>query len=136
MRIGLALLFVMAALLFAAALKDLPPRGLHDYGIILIVATCLFAAITYPMRAVVFANGTVRVRSLGRWSTIPLPPKVRVVHGLSFGSLYIVDDATGVVLVILKREFGPLGSLEARTKAWMRAENRLADARPSSTRDF
>ena len=126
MRVGIALLFVMCALLFAAALKDLPPRGVHDYAIIVIVVICLYAAITYPMRAVVFANGTVRVRSLGRWSTTALPPKVRVVPGLSLGSLYVMDNATNRVLVILKSEFGPLESLEARTKEWLRAENRLA----------
>ena len=29
---------------------------------------------------------------------------------------------------VLKREFGPLESLEARTKTWMRAEGRLVEA--------
>ena len=128
MRVGFALLFLMLALIVAAALKDLPPRGLHDYAVILVAGICLFAAVTYPLRAVVFADGAVRVRSLGRWSTTHLPPKVRVVRGLSLGSLYVMDDATNKVLVILKREFGPLESLEARTKAWLRAEGRLVEA--------
>ena len=127
-RVAFALLFLMLALMIAADLKDLPPRGLHDYFVIALAGACLYAAITYPMRAIVFKEGAVRTRTLGRWSAKPLPPKVRVRPGLSLGSVYLVDDATGNVIVVLKREFGPVASLEARTKAWLRGENRLAEA--------
>ena len=127
-RVTLSLLFFGVALMFLAGLKDLPPRGLQDWFAIAIAGACLYAAVTYPMRAVVFTDGTVRVRDLGGWRITRLPAKVRVGPGLSLGSIYVIDDATNRVLVILKREFGPIASLEARTKAWMRSENRLVEA--------
>jgi hypothetical protein len=125
MRIGLCLVFVMAALMFLAGMKDLPPDGVKDWFRVAFTLVSLFGAVTYPLRAVIFENGTVRERNLGGWRTTRLPPRVRVERGLSIGSIYVIDAATNRVLVNLKREFGPLASREARVRAWLRAEGRL-----------
>jgi hypothetical protein len=128
MRIGFAALFAMAALLIGAGLHDLPPADLHDYIATTIVVLCIYAAVTYPLRAIVFEGAAVRERSLGRWSTTPLPPRVRVQRGLSIGSIYLVDDATDKLFLNVKREFGPFELRESAIKSWLRAQGRLAEA--------
>jgi hypothetical protein len=131
-RIAFVVLFLGLAAMFLAGVKDIPPRGAGDWFNIAIALACIYAAITYPMRAVVFTQGTVRVQSMGRCRTNRLPARVRVQPGLSLGSLYVVDDANQQVLVIVKREFGPIASLEARIKSWLRGEGRLAEPQEAS----
>src|SRR6188472_2277918 len=68
-RVAFVLLFLGLAAMFLAGLKDIPPRGLGDYFAIAIALACIYAAITYPMRAVQFTGDTVRVQTMGRWTT-------------------------------------------------------------------
>jgi len=126
-RVAFVLLFLGLAAMFLAGLKDIPPRGLGDYFAIAIALACIYAAITYPMRAVQFTGGTVRVQTMGRWTTTTLPAKVRVKPGLSFGSVYVMDPQKDQVLLIMKREFGSPDEIQKKIKAWLRRENRLAD---------
>ena len=126
-RIAFVVLFLGVGLITLAGIKDIPPSGIGDYFILALTLACVYAAITYPMRAVTFTGGSVRVRSLGGWKTIPLPPKVRVGPGLSIGSVYVADARDDVVFLVLKREFGSPSEMQASIKAWLRRENRLAD---------
>ena len=127
-RIAFVVQFAGLAVMFLANLKDIPPRGPGDYFNIAIAVACVYAAIAYPMRAIVFTGGEVRVRNLGGWRTTALPAKVRVQPGLSIGSLYVVDAETKKVVVIVKREFGALKQLEQQMNSWLRRHDRLAES--------
>ena len=126
-RIAFVVLFLGLGLITLAGIKDIPPSGFGDYFILALTLACIYAAITYPMRAVTFTGGSVRVRSLGGWKTTSLPTKVRVGPGLSLGSVYVADARDDVVFLVLKREFGSPDEIQSKLKAWLRRENRLAD---------
>jgi hypothetical protein len=122
-----ALFLFLALYLLNGAAWDFPLREwtLKHWIAAVLGAACLLAAFTYPFKAVRLEEGAISDNVWFLWRRQKLPQHVAVARD-NRGRVVLTNADTGDVILSLAREFGPLGEIEAKLKAWLRRQQRLA----------